>query len=364
MTKKIECVPMGSINVLITLPLGEEARCRIAAISPKVKLIDVTELALTDLAKGDPAIQKKWSMLFKEIGGVNEPPQNVAANALKGLDDLLAKADVIFGVIPIKNLIARAPRLRWIQVAMAGVDYYLSKEIVESPVLLTNTHIHAIPIGEFVLGLMLMFAKKGPLCFQLKQDKLWKRFTPALLRSKTVGIIGLGSIGNEVARLAKAFGMRVIAIRRSAKRGTPARHVDKLLPRKQLRELLMESDFVVLTLPYTPETDRMIGEDEFRTMKSTAYLINVSRGRIVDEEALFRALEEHWIAGASLDAFVTEPLPENNRLWELPNVIITPHIAGNMEDYQSLAVEQFCENLKRYFSNRNLLNLVDKKRGY
>lgn len=355
---------MGSINVLITLPIGEEYRERITTISPKLEFIDVTELALTDLAKGDPAIQKKWSILFKEIFGISHLPQNVTANALKRLDDLLAKADVIFGIIPIKNLIVRAPKLKWIHLAVAGVDRYLNKEIIESPVLLTNTRIHASPIGEFALGLMLMFAKKGPLCLQLKQDKLWKPFTPALLRSKVVGIVGLGSIGNEVARLAKAFGMRVIAIRRSAKRGTPAKYVDKLLPRKQLQELLMESDFVVLTLPYTLETDRMIGEDEFRTMKPTAYLINVARGRIVDEEALIRALDEHWIAGAGLDAFVTEPLPENNKLWELPNVIITPHIAGNMEAYQTLAVEQFCENLKRYLSNRNLVNLVDKKRGY
>lgn len=179
-----------------------------------------------------------------------------------------------------------------------------------------------------------------------------------------MGIVGLGSIGREVARLAKAFGMRVIATRRSAKLISRARYVDILLPREHQIELLSDSDFVVLTLPLTPETRRLIGEKELRAMKSTAYLINVARGGIVDEEALIHALNARWIAGAGLDVFATEPLPADSRLWELPNVIFTPHIGGATEDYVLRATKVFHENLRRYLNGKKLLNVVDKKKGY
>jgi len=187
---------------------------------------------------------------------------------------------------------------------------------------------------------------------------------PKVLRSKTVGIVGLGNIGREVARLAKAFGMRVVATRRSVKRVARAKYVDILLPREQLLRLLSESDFVVLSLPFTSETNKLIGEKELRTMKPTAYLINIARGNIVDEEVLIRALDEHWIAGAGLDVFATEPLPPDSRLWEFPNVIFSPHIAGGMEDYNIRTIELFCENLRRYLSGKNLFNVIDKKKGY
>jgi phosphoglycerate dehydrogenase-like enzyme len=237
--------------------------------------------------------------------------------------------------------------------------------MVESPVTLTNVSgIHAIPISEFVIGLMLMFVKQAPFCFQLKCEKKWERFTPEALNSKTVGIVGLGSIGREVARLAKAFGMRVMATRRSARQVGHARYVDIMLPPEQLNRLLAESDFVVLAVPFTPETSNLIGRKELRKMRPTACLINIARGGIVDEAALVRALEEHWIAGAGLDVFATEPLPADSRLWELPNVIFSPHIAGGLGDYAVRATEIFAENLKRYLAGKRLLNVVDKKRGY
>ncbi len=176
----------------------------------------------------------------------------------------------------------------------------------------------------------------------------------------------MGSIGREVARLAKAFGMRVVATRRSAKRLERARYVDMIFPREQLRRLLAESDFVALTLPFTPETNKLIGEEELRTMKPTAYLINISRGDIVDEEALIRALEEDWIAGAGLDVFTTEPLPTDSRLWELSNVIFSPHISGGGSSGGNVvpATKLFSENLRRYLSGKKLLNVVDKRKGY
>lgn len=355
---------MKSVNVVMTMPTSEVVKRRISAVSPKVELLDVSNLAFYELTKDNPALVDKWCRLFKTIFGTRWRPKKRIADGHNRLDALLAKADVVFGITPIKNLIGRAPRLKWVHVPVAGADHFLEKEIVESPVLLTNTRIHATAIGEFVIWLMLMFAKQGISCFRVKQEKHWKPFTPMLLCSKTVGILGLGNIGNEVARLSKVFGMRVIATRRSVRRMVLPKYIDKIVPRERLNELLPESDFVILTLPFTSETEKMIGENELRMMKPTAYLINVARGRIVDEHALIVALQERWIAGAGLDTFVTEPLPEESRFWKLPNVIITPHVAGNMENYQDLAVKVFCENLRRYLSNKKLLNIVDKKRGY
>ena len=330
---------MESINVLVTTPIGDELLQQIIAVSPTIKLSNVSELTRAE-QRGDFARKDE-------------------------LDALLAEAEVIYGLRLPKNVIARAPKLKWVQVMSAGVDRFLDGEFRRSPVIMTSVSgMHATPIGEIVLELMLMFTKQAPLCFQLKQEKQWKRFMPTVLRSKTVGIVGLGNIGREVARLAKAFGMRVVATRRSAKRVMRARDVDILLPREQLPRLLSESDFVVLSLPFTSETSKLIGEEELRTMKSTAYLINIARGNIVDEEALIRALDEQWIAGAGLDVFATEPLPTDSGLWELPNVIFSPHIAGGVEDYNIRATELFCKNLRHYLSGENLLNVIDKKKGY
>jgi phosphoglycerate dehydrogenase-like enzyme len=281
------------------------------------------------------------------------------------LDALLAGAEVIYGFRVPRNVIARAPRLRLVQAMPAGVNRFLDADMRASKVVLTNTSgIHATPIGEFVMALMLMFAKQATACFNSKQEKRWRRLTPVVLRSKTVGVVGLGSIGREVARLARAFGMRVLATRRSARQPGKARNVDLLLPAAQLHQLLADSDFVVLTLPLTRETAGIIGEKELRAMKPSAYLINIARGDVIDEPALIRALEENRIAGAGLDVFTTEPLPPDSRLWELPNVIITPHISGGMEDYNREATALFTANLERYLGGRRLLNVVDKEKGY
>ena len=330
---------MELVNVLVTSSIGDECLQQVTSVSPKIKVTDVSDLARAE---------RRGNFAFKEQ-----------------LDALLAEAEVIYGFRLLKNVIARTPRLKWIQMMSAGVDSFLDNEFRQSSVIMTMVSgIHATPVGEFVIELMLMFAKQAPLCLHLKQKREWKRFTPTVLRSKTVGIVGLGDIGREVARLAKAFGMRVLATRRSAKRVARARHVDIVLPPQQLPQLLSDSDFVVLTLPLTPETNRLISERELRTMKPSAYLINVSRGNIVDEEALIRALDEHWIAGAGLDVFATEPLPTGSKLWESPNVIFSPHVAGVMEDYNMRATELFCENLRRYLSGKRLLNVINKKRRY
>ena len=281
------------------------------------------------------------------------------------LDALLSEAEVLFGFISPKNIIARAPKLKWFQVTSAGVDRHQGTEIWNSKVKITGVSgIHATPIGEFVMGLMLMFAKNTPLSFKMKQTRQWQRYMSGTLRGKTVGIIGLGHIGGEVARLSKAFGMKVVATRRSAKAADKAKNVDLVLPTSRMKELLGQSDYVVLTLPLTPETKNIIGEAELKAMKPTAYIMNIGRGSLIDQDALIKALDEKRIAGAGLDVTVPEPLPKDNRLWDFDNVILSPHISGGMEDYMLRATELFCENLKRYIAGKRLLNVIDKKKGY
>lgn len=338
---------MESLNVLVvtpafdrSMPHADDENLRlIRAVSPKINVNDASALASAEF-RGDNSQKEKF-------------------------DALLAEADVIFGLMLPRDILARTPRLKWLQMMSAGVDRLRNTEIWQSRVTITGVSgIHATPIGEFVLGLMLMFAKGAPLCFQMKQKREWQRFRPTLLRAKTVGIIGLGSIGREVARLSKAFGMRVIATRRSARQAGKARYVDTLLPREQMPRLLAGSDFVVLAVPLTDETYQIIGEAELKAMKPTAYLINIGRGNLVDEAALIRALDEKRIAGAGLDVTATEPLPRESRLWDFDNVILSPHIAGGMEDYMIRATELFCENLRRYLSGKKLLNVIDRKKGY
>jgi len=332
-------IPMEVVEVLVTTSLDDECIRQITTISPKINLRDVSGFANAE-KRGDFSSREQF-------------------------DAHLAEAEIIYGPGPPKNVIARAPKLKWIQTTDVGVDDFLDSDIMGSSVIVTNTSgITAISIGECVLEMMLMFVKKMPLCFQLKQERQWKTFSLTVLHSKTVGIVGLGSIGRQVARLSKVFGMRVLATRRSTRSATRTRNVDILFSQDQLPQLLSDSDFVVLALPLTPETNNLIGEEELLTMKPTAYLINIGRGNIVDEAALTRALEENWIAGAGLDVFVTEPLPVESRLWELPNVVFSPHVAGEIEDYDLQTTRLFADNLRRYLSGKRLRNVVDKKRGY
>jgi phosphoglycerate dehydrogenase-like enzyme len=214
------------------------------------------------------------------------------------------------------------------------------------------------------MEMMLMFDKDAPACFQMKEKKEFKRYIPKVLRGQTVGILGLGVIGKEIARLCNAFGMRVLGIHRSFQADEKIANVDAIYTLEQLPQLLAESDFLVIAMPLTQETKGMIGEKELRSMKATSCLINVARGAIVDEGVLIRALEEKWIAGAGLDVFITEPLPPDSRFYALPNVIYSPHISGEMPDYDLRATEVFCENLKRYIQGEPFLHEVDKVKGY
>jgi len=335
------------LNVMVLSTMDEEGLRRITAISPRIKLWDARDMLAAE-RKYDSADEK--------------------------FDALLAQAEVMCGYLPPKNVLVRAPRLKWFHATTTGVDEILDEAIIQSPVIITNGRgVQATPVSELALEMMLMLAKQAPLCFLSKQERKYQGYARAVLHLQTVGIVGLGNIGKRVARLSKAFGMRVLAIDET--RGVrPARYVDTMLSTAQLHRLLAESDFVVLAMPLTPRSNKLIGKRELKAMKPTAYMVNVGRGGTLDEEALIQALDEHRIAGAGLDTLSIEPLPTESRLWDFPNVILNFHGSGQgrysdaeadeMKYTRILAIELFCKNLRRYLSGEKLLNVVDKKKGY
>ena len=267
----------------------------------------------------------------------------------------------------------RATRLRWLQGAGAGVDGLRPTGILDPAhgiTVTTASGIHANVIGEYVLCSMLMFNRNWPEMVRLQDKHAWPRsagwynLEERELDGATIGVIGLGQIGRRVAQLARAFGMRVLATRRSVRAGDSDPDVDQLYDMAQLHELLGQSDYIVLSVPLTPATEHLIGEAELRAMKRTTYLVNIARGRVIDEAALIRALQEHWIAGAGLDVASKEPLPEDSPLYSLPNVILTPHISGVTTHYEERLTALFADNLRRYRSGQPLRNLYDPARGY
>ena len=205
--------------------------------------------------------------------------------------------------------------------------------------------------------MMLRVAKRMDAWAEAQRERNWESLATEEVTGKTVGIVGVGNIGGEVARLAKAFRMQVIGCRRRQRR---VRYVDELVPPDRLGELLARSDYVVLALPLTSDTEGLFGEEELRAMRDDAWLINISRGQVVNEPMLLRALKERWIAGACLDVFQEEPLPEESELWSLPNVIVTPHNSGRSPLNLERGTELFLENLRRFAAGRPLRNRVRK----
>ncbi len=266
-----------------------------------------------------------------------------------------------------------APRLRWLQCSGAGVDGLLPTGILDSDSGITVTTaagIHASTISEYVFGSMLMFNRNWPEMVRLQDRRIWPRSAGWYnlggreLVDQTIGIVGLGSIGRRVAQLGRAFGMRVIATRRTVHEGEQDPDVDRLYAMEQLHDLLLQSDYVVLAVPLTQETEKLIGEAELRIMRPHTYLINVARGHVIDEVALIRALQERWIAGAGLDVTEEEPLPADSPLYAMQNVILTPHISGLSVRYDQRLTALFADNIHRYRSAQPLRNRYDPDRGY
>jgi phosphoglycerate dehydrogenase-like enzyme len=278
------------------------------------------------------------------------------------------------------RLLARAPRLAWVHSATSGVERALTPASRERGLIVTNARgVFSRPIAEYVLMMILAVSRRLPQLLELQRERTWQPLEGAELRDVTVGIVGLGSIGRAVGALATAFGCRVVAVRRrpdeegSGGTGSEASGDDRtfgevMLDRvggpETLPELLAESDFIVLAAPLTPETEDMINAETLALVKPGAWLINVARGRLIDERALLRALRDGTLGGAVLDTFRDEPLPPMSSFYDLPNVIVTPHTAWSSGRVLDRSVELFCDNLRRFSKGEPLLNVVDPAAGY
>lgn len=286
----------------------------------------------------------------------------------------LAEADVLCSYDLPVNWREVAPKLRWLQVPGAGVDLLRPKDLLDkdSNIIITSASgIHATTICEYVFGSMLMFNWNWPQMIRLQERHIWARSASWYklgrreLVGQTLGIVGVGSIGRQIAKLGHAFGMRVLGMRHSLPaNGKADPDVDMYYSQEQLHELLGQSDYVVLSVPLTPATERLIGEEELRAMRPNAYLVNIARGRIVDEQALICALKEEWIMGAGLDVTEEEPLPPDSPLFSMPNVILTPHISGHSVHYEQRLAELFADNIRRFRAGEALHNRYDPARGY
>lgn len=283
--------------------------------------------------------------------------------------------EIIYCFTPPRDL-ARAPKLKWVQLHSAGVDHLRGHPIWNTDIRVTTTSgIHAVPIGEFAFALLLALARKIPKMVRLQERGEWPRnrweiLSGLELRGKTIGIVGYGSIGREIGRIAKyGFHMRVLAMRRTMQAprrryteagvGDPEGRIPETwYTPDEIDAMVRECDVIVLAAPATEETRALIGEEQLRAMKAHTLLINIARGELVDDRVLVTALKEGWIAGAGLDAFTVEPLPRGHQLWHMDNVIISPHVAGATGKYDERAATLFAENLRRYLSGLPLLNVV------
>jgi phosphoglycerate dehydrogenase-like enzyme len=275
------------------------------------------------------------------------------------------------------RILVRAPRLSWVHSATSGVERALTPAAFERGVVVTNARgVFSRPIAEYVLMMILAISRRLPQLLELQRERTWQPLEGAELRDVTVGIVGLGSIGRAVGALATAFGCRVVAVRRHAD-ASPVRSaseegeaplgeivVERVGGPETLPELLAESDFIVLAAPLTPETEQMINAETLALVKPGAWLINVARGRLIDERALLRALQDGELGGAVLDTFRDEPLSPMSPFYDQANVIVTPHTAWSSGRVLDRSVELFCDNLRRFASGEPLLNVVDPSAGY
>jgi phosphoglycerate dehydrogenase-like enzyme len=289
----------------------------------------------------------------------------------EGVEQQISGAEILFAFSLRPDQFGFAQKLRWIHAPTAAVHQLLFPELVASDVVLTNAHeVHGPVVAEHVIALIFALAKKIPQAVRFQQRRVWGQDAmwndgprPREIAGATLGLIGLGSIGRRVARMASALGMRVIAVREHLEKEKPE-GVAAIYAPAQLNDLLSQSDYVVVAAPLTESTRGLINADRLRAMRSDAYLINVGRGPQVDEIALADALLNRRIAGAALDVFEQEPLPAESPLWALENLLITPHTAGLTEKLWQRHYTLFSENLRRYMAHQPLLFVVDKHKGY
>ena len=260
------------------------------------------------------------------------------------------------------RIVSSQSGLKWIHFTSSGVDRFITQKLIDSDIVLTSSKgVHSKRVAEFVFAMILCMSKKIPTHLKLQEKKRWESIPSDELKGKTIGILGYGHIGHEIAKKAPAFEMSVLAMRKNNN------YRNAVLPvtfTSNIKDLLIESDYLIICAPLTRETRGLISESELSSMKKNAYIINVSRGEIINEEALIRALNENWIAGACLDVCIREPLPPNSPLYSLPNVVITNHSAYLSPNSHREVFNLFLENLRRYIAGEGLLNVVNRELCY
>lgn len=281
----------------------------------------------------------------------------------------LAAARVLLrGGVPtqvLDHIVGRAPRLTWIHSFSAGVDRVATPIVLGRGLMVTNARgVFSRPIAEYVVMMCLAIARRLPQLLELQREQTWQPLRGTEMGGMTVGIVGFGSIGSEIARLLAPFEATIVATRRHPERGAADQPNVELLGVDKLNELLQRSDITVVAAPLTEETAGMIGAPQLQEMPAHAWLINIARGRLLDELALRRALEAGWIGGAVLDVFNEEPLPPDSPLYSTPNLIITPHTSWSSDRVVERSINLFVENLRRFAAGEPLENLVDLDAGY
>lgn len=326
-----------------------------------------------------PPVDAAKLVLIRQAAG---PMHVVNAQGEPEARSAIVDADAFFGKIT-PALLAAATKLAWVQAPTASLEHYLFPELVEHPCLLSNMRgLFSDVIADHVLGFVISFARNFHIYVRRQMEQKWEAVGGEAGRSDfltgpgvastidqshrhladcTLGIVGAGQIGSEIARRARAFGMTIVAVDPHV---TSVPGVCEVWNTSRLGDLLRVSDFVVIAAPHTPETYKLFRRPQFAQMRRTAYLINIGRGAIVDLADLTQALADGLIAGAGLDVFETEPLPAGHRLWMMPNVIITPHVAGASPRIAERHTQVLLENIRRFVAGEAPETLVDKRRWY
>lgn len=303
----------------------------------------------------------------------NNFSDNLSFIHIKDESDLLKKIKNLDVLVTYKispsSFKHRSERLKWIHIGASGIEENLFTELIKSKVTITNAKgINANEVAEFIIAQILYFAKKINRCNDFKLNQKWNQWNLSKqiiqLNESTLGIIGYGQIGKKLAKIAKSFGMYTIATRRLQSKVEKKKNLDELLPLSDINKIYEKSDFLVLCCPLTPQTKKMINDNIFKKMKSSSIIINISRGPIIDEKSLINALLNKQVAGAALDVFDTEPLTHDSNLFKLENVLLSPHISGNFENYHIKMIEQFSEILVKFTLGKPLKNKVCKRRLY
>jgi phosphoglycerate dehydrogenase-like enzyme len=284
--------------------------------------------------------------------------------------DLAGSVDVAFALTLAKEAVARATRLKWVHCSGHAVGHFPLAELAARGITVTNSRgVQAVPIAEHVMACILALARRLPQTIRDQQERVWRpnellgSFSPWLLSGRTLALIGVGTIGEAIAARAKAFGMRVLGVRRHPQRGRPP-GFDEVVGARDRNRLLRLADIVVIAAPLTAETNLLLDADAIAKLKPGAIVVNIARGQLIDEEALAVALGDGRLGGAALDVFTTEPLPPGSPFWSMPNVIVTPHNSGFRAGHFDAVIDLFSENLTRFERGDELLNVVDLGAGY